>query len=83
MWPAGFGATKHLAQEGYDVTLLDGSPHPGGLAGGYRTAEGRAVEAGIKGFWYQVSLLPHSTWQCHEPQKNTCTELRKAMNLLW
>ncbi len=30
---AGFGATKHLAEQGYDVTLLDASPNPGGLSG--------------------------------------------------
>lgn len=50
---AGFGATKHLAEQGYDVTLLDASPNPGGLSAGWRTPQGRAVEAGVKGFWYQ------------------------------
>lgn len=49
---AGFGAADHLARQlGYDVTLLDASPSPGGLAAGWRTPQGRAVEAGIKGFW--------------------------------
>lgn len=50
---AGFGAAKHLSQQGYSVTLLDGSPNPGGLSAGWRTEQGRAVEAGVKGFWYQ------------------------------
>ena len=51
---AGFGAAKHLAEQGYSVTLLDGAENPGGLSAGWRTPQGRAVEAGIKGFWYQV-----------------------------
>jgi hypothetical protein len=51
---AGFGAAKHLSSQGYDVTLLDAAANPGGLSAGWRTAQGRAVEAGIKGFWYQV-----------------------------
>ncbi|GIL93344.1 hypothetical protein Vretifemale_20752 [Volvox reticuliferus] len=50
---AGFGAAKHLSEQGYDVTLLEASPNPGGLSSGWRTASGRAVEAGMKGFWYQ------------------------------
>ncbi|KXZ45031.1 hypothetical protein GPECTOR_59g639 [Gonium pectorale] len=50
---AGFGAAKHLSEQGYDVTLLEASPNPGGLSAGWRTASGRAVEAGMKGFWYQ------------------------------
>ena len=45
---AGFGATKALTDQGYDVTLLDASPNPGGLSAGWRTPQGRAVEAGIK-----------------------------------
>ena len=49
---AGLGATYHLAKQGYDVTLLEASPQPGGLAAGWRTPEGRAVEGGIHGFWY-------------------------------
>ncbi len=36
------------------MTLLEASPNPGGLSTGWRTASGRAVEAGMKGFWYQV-----------------------------
>lgn len=51
---AGFGAAKHLSSQGYSVTLLDASPNPGGLSAGWRTEQGRAVEAGVKGFWYQV-----------------------------
>lgn len=47
---AGFGAAKHLSQQGYAVTLLDVSPNPGGLSSGWRTPQGRAVEAGERGF---------------------------------
>eukprot|EP00904_Undaria_pinnatifida_P012142 jgi/Undpi1/8058/HiC_scaffold_24.g10530.m1 len=50
---AGFGAAKALTEAGpYDVTLLDANPNPGGLSAGWRTASGRSVEAGIKGFWW-------------------------------
>lgn len=49
---AGLGATYHLAKQGYDVTLLEASPYPGGLVAGWTTAEGRSVEGGIHGFWY-------------------------------
>ena len=59
---AGFGAAKHLSQQGYSVTVLDASPDPGGLSAGWRTEQGRAVEAGVKGFWYQVrrdNILDH------------------------
>ncbi len=69
---AGFGAAKHLSEQGYDVTLLDASPNPGGLSAGWRTPQGRAVEAGVKGFWYQVRARkvpkryhlgsPHWSW---------------------
>ncbi len=52
--PSGFGAAKHLSEQGFDVTLLDSSPNPGGLATGWRTAQGKEVEAGMKGFWNQV-----------------------------
>ena len=45
------GAAWRLAKHGFDVTLLDASPNPGGLSQGWRTANGRAVEAGCKGFW--------------------------------
>ena len=50
----GFGAAKHLSEQGYAVTLVDASPNPGGLSAGWRTPQGRTVEAGFKGFWYQV-----------------------------
>lgn len=49
---AGLGATYHLAKQGYEVTLLEAGPYPGGLVAGWRTAGGRSVEAGIHGFWY-------------------------------
>jgi uncharacterized protein with NAD-binding domain and iron-sulfur cluster len=42
---AGFGALKHLSEQGFDVTLIDASPNPGG--GGLK------IEPGVKGFWYQ------------------------------
>ena len=48
---AGFGAAWQLIKHGFDVTLLDASPNPGGLSSGWRTTSGRAVEAGCKGFW--------------------------------
>lgn len=50
---AGFGAAHALAKAGLSVTLLDAAPHPGGLSTGFRTPQGRPVEAGIKGFWWQ------------------------------
>lgn len=49
---AGLGATHHLAQQGYDVTLLEAAPYPGGLVAGWKTPGGRSVEGGIHGFWY-------------------------------
>jgi len=49
---AGLGATYHLAKQGYDVTLLEAGTYPGGLVAGWKTAQGRSVEAGIHGFWY-------------------------------
>lgn len=49
---AGLGATFHLAKQGYDVTLLEASKQPGGLAAGWKTPDGRSVEGGIHGFWY-------------------------------
>jgi uncharacterized protein with NAD-binding domain and iron-sulfur cluster len=33
---AGFGAAKHLAEQGYAVTLLEAAKNPGGLSGGMR-----------------------------------------------
>ncbi|WP_036486141.1 FAD-dependent oxidoreductase [Myxosarcina sp. GI1] len=49
---AGLGATYHLARQGYDVTLLEAAPYPGGLVAGWKTSGGRSVEGGIHGFWY-------------------------------
>jgi len=49
---AGLAATSHLAEQGYDVTLLEATPYPGGLAAGWQTPGGRSVEGGIHGFWY-------------------------------
>ncbi len=71
---AGFGAAKHLAEQGYAVTLLDAAPEPGGLATGWRTKQGRACEAGIKGFWYEVCALPG-------PQQAAAHQLRKPAYL--
>jgi uncharacterized protein with NAD-binding domain and iron-sulfur cluster len=31
---AGFGAAKHLTEQGYAVTLLEAAKNPGGLSGG-------------------------------------------------
>ena len=63
-----------LFYTGYDVKLLDGSPNPGGLSTGWRTKEGKAVEAGMKGFWYQVRLelfftksVGHPHVECSSP----------------
>lgn len=49
---AGLGATYHLAKQGYNVTLLEAGPYPGGLVAGWKTEGGRSVEAGVHGFWY-------------------------------
>ena len=49
---AGLGATYHLAKQGYDVTLLEASPQAGGLVAGWKSPQGKSVEAGIHGFWY-------------------------------
>ncbi len=69
---AGLGATYHLAQQGYDVTLLEASSYPGGLVSGWKTPGGRSVEAGIHGFWYpyqnifslvkELQLNPFTPW---------------------
>jgi uncharacterized protein with NAD-binding domain and iron-sulfur cluster len=69
---AGLGATYHLAKQGYDVTLLEAGPYPGGLVAGWKTAGGRSVEAGIHGFWYpyrnifslvnELEINPFTTW---------------------
>lgn len=55
---AGFGAAKALTEAGgVNVTLLEASNNPGGLAAGYRTKTGKEVEAGMKGFWYQYANI--------------------------
>ncbi|KAL6762516.1 hypothetical protein V8C86DRAFT_2515288 [Haematococcus lacustris] len=54
---AGFGAAKHLTEQGLNVTLLDAQPNPGGLSTGFRTKGGKAVEAGMKGFWYTYANI--------------------------
>ncbi|MEW5300652.1 MAG: hypothetical protein WDW36_003566 [Sanguina aurantia] len=54
---AGFASARHLSSQGYAVTLLEASPNPGGLSTGWRTPGGRAVEAGMKGFWYQYKNI--------------------------
>ncbi|MBF2073210.1 MAG: FAD-dependent oxidoreductase [Synechococcales cyanobacterium C42_A2020_086] len=69
---AGLGATYHLARQGYDVTLLEAGPYPGGLVAGWKTTGGRSVEAGIHGFWYpyrnifalmdELGLQPFTPW---------------------
>ena len=36
------------------MQLIDGADNPGGLSSGWRNSAGQAVEAGIKGFWFQA-----------------------------
>lgn len=69
---AGLGAADHLSQQGYDVTLLEAGQQPGGLVAGWVTPGGRAVEAGIHGFWYpyrnifrlcdRLQISPFTPW---------------------
>ncbi|MBD2459026.1 FAD-dependent oxidoreductase [Nostoc sp. FACHB-87] len=69
---AGLGATYHLAKQGYNVTLLEAGPYPGGLVAGWKTPGGKSVEAGIHGFWYpyknifalinELDINPFTTW---------------------
>ena len=69
---AGLGATHHLAKQGYDVTLLEAGSYPGGLVAGWKTEQGKSVEAGIHGFWYpyknifalinELNINPFTTW---------------------
>ncbi|MBD2104560.1 FAD-dependent oxidoreductase [Leptolyngbya sp. FACHB-261] len=69
---AGLGAADHLLSQGYEVTLLEAGPYPGGLVAGWKTEGGRAVEAGIHGFWYpyrnifslveRLGLQPFTPW---------------------
>lgn len=73
---AGLGATYHLARQGYDVTLLEAGSHPGGLVAGWQTPGGRAVEAGIHGFWYPYrnifSLVDELELQPFTPFTRSC-----------
>lgn len=49
---AGYSAAESLSSNpNVNITLLDASKAKGGLAGGFRTEQGRPVEAGIHGFW--------------------------------
>eukprot|EP00471_Norrisiella_sphaerica_P006127 CAMPEP_0184489916 /NCGR_PEP_ID=MMETSP0113_2-20130426/16649_1 /TAXON_ID=91329 /ORGANISM="Norrisiella sphaerica, Strain BC52" /LENGTH=605 /DNA_ID=CAMNT_0026873575 /DNA_START=213 /DNA_END=2030 /DNA_ORIENTATION=+ len=50
---AGFGAMKALLNAGWNVKLFDASPDPAALEGGMRNENGRPVEPGFKGFWWQ------------------------------
>lgn len=54
---AGLGAAWSLSGAGAEVLLLDGAPQPGGLSAAIKTPQGRVVEPGIKGFWYQYANL--------------------------
>ena len=54
---AGLGAAHHLAEQGYNTTLLEAGPHPGGLVAGWKTPEGKSIEVGIHGFWYPYSNI--------------------------
>lgn len=65
---AGFGAAYALLRAGVKVTILDASQTPGGLSAGWRTAEGRSVEAGIKGY----SMLLPSTRSLHPKRWSLC-----------
>lgn len=51
---AGFGSAHALQQAGAEVVLLDAAATPGGLAASWKSAGGRTVEPGIKGW----GLLP-------------------------
>lgn len=69
---SGLGAAYHLSSQGYQVTLLEAGASAGGLVAGWKTAEGRALEAGIHGFWYpyrnifslvdQLGIQPFTDW---------------------
>ncbi|BAU63498.1 amine oxidase [Stanieria sp. NIES-3757] len=54
---AGLGAAYNLAKQGYQVTLLEAAPYPGGLVACWKTPGGRSVEAGIHGFWYPYNNI--------------------------
>lgn len=69
---AGLAAADHLLGQGYSVTLLEAGNHIGGLVAGWKTAQGRSVEAGVHGFWYpyrnifaltdRLQLDPFTPW---------------------
>jgi uncharacterized protein with NAD-binding domain and iron-sulfur cluster len=69
---AGLGAAYTLVKQGYQVTLLEAGATVGGLVSAWQTPTGRAVEAGIHGFWYpyrnifslvdQLGLKPFTPW---------------------
>jgi len=48
---AGYSFAESISENEADVIILDAAKASGGLAGGWRTAGGRPVEAGIHGFW--------------------------------
>jgi uncharacterized protein with NAD-binding domain and iron-sulfur cluster len=49
---AGLGTAYALArQAGVEVTLIDSAPSVGGLVAGWKTKQGKSVEAGVHGFW--------------------------------
>ena len=50
---AGWGAAKALIEAGCRVTLLDATPDPTG-ATPQRSASGKPVEPGVRGFWMYV-----------------------------
>lgn len=54
---AGFGCAKALTEAGFDTVLLDAATNPGGAAAGWRSQKGRAIELGIKGFWYSYNNI--------------------------
>lgn len=62
---SGHRCAKYLddtTSAGYDVELLDAAENPGGLSAGWRTKDGKPVEAGMKGFWYHVRPHFRSSW---------------------
>ena len=54
---AGLAATSHLTNQGYDVTLLEAAPYPGGLVAGWKTPGGKSVEGGIHGFGILIAIF--------------------------
>eukprot|EP00741_Cyanophora_paradoxa_P002959 tig00000655_g2872.t1 len=55
---AGLAAAYELSKRrDVDVTLVEAGSSLGGLASGWRTAQGRSVEAGVHGFWRQYNNI--------------------------